>query len=88
MNHPIAIDHLSKNYGAFAAVTDLTLAIEEGSICGLLGPNGAGKSTTFKCVLGLAQPTSGSISIGGKPLSPATSSRSPSCRSVPRSSRL
>jgi ABC-2 type transport system ATP-binding protein len=72
VNYPIAIDHLSKNYGAFAAVTDLTLAIEEGSICGLLGPNGAGKSTTFKCVLGLAQPASGSISIEGKPLSPAT----------------
>jgi len=50
----------------------VTLAIEPGSICGLLGPNGAGKTTTFKCLLGFAKPTSGSVAIEGAPLTPAT----------------
>ncbi|MBD5656738.1 MAG: ABC transporter ATP-binding protein [Candidatus Eremiobacteraeota bacterium] len=68
----IAIRDLTKRYGSFAAVSDLTLEIEEGSICGLLGPNGAGKSTAFKCLLGLARPTNGSIELGGAPLTPAT----------------
>ncbi len=68
----IEIDHLSKRYGAQRAVDDLSLIVPEGSVCGLLGPNGAGKSTTFKCLLGLARPTSGTIRIGGAPLSAAT----------------
>ena len=72
MNNLIAIRGLTKRYGAFEAVSDLTLEIERGSICGLLGPNGAGKSTTFKCLLGLARPTSGTIEIEGQPLSAAT----------------
>jgi ABC-2 type transport system ATP-binding protein len=68
----IEIDHLSKRYGAQCAVDDLSLTVPEGSVCGLLGPNGAGKSTTFKCLLGLARPTTGSIRIGGAPVSAAT----------------
>jgi ABC-2 type transport system ATP-binding protein len=72
VEHSIAIRDLTKRYGDFTAVSGLTLAIEPGSICGLLGPNGAGKSTTFKCLLGLQRPTSGSIEIGGAPLAPAT----------------
>jgi ABC-2 type transport system ATP-binding protein len=63
---------LTKRYGNFTAVSDLTLQVEPGSICGLLGPNGAGKSTTFKCLLGLARPTSGSIAVEDAPVSPAT----------------
>ncbi|MGP6158029.1 MAG: ABC transporter ATP-binding protein [Vulcanimicrobiaceae bacterium] len=66
----IAIDKLTKRYGSHEVVSELTLAVEEGSICGLLGPNGAGKSTTFKCLLGLTRPTSGSVTIAGKPLAP------------------
>ena len=72
MEHSIAIRDLTKRYGDFAAVTNLTLEVEPGSICGLLGPNGAGKSTTFKCLLGLAKPTSGSIAVEGAPVTPAT----------------
>jgi len=68
----IAIDHLTKRYGERLAIDDLTLAVEEGSVCGLLGPNGAGKSTTFKCLLGLARFGIGSITIGGAPVGPAT----------------
>jgi ABC-2 type transport system ATP-binding protein len=73
MNSPyaIAIGDFSKRYGTFEAVSGLTLEVEPGSICGLLGPNGSGKSTTFKCLLGLARPTSGTLAIEGKPLAPA-----------------
>jgi ABC-2 type transport system ATP-binding protein len=68
----IAIDRLTKSYGTQAAVENLTLDVAEGSVCGLLGPNGAGKTTTFKCLLGLAHATSGSILIQGQPVTPAT----------------
>lgn len=68
----IALRGLTKRYGGFVAVDDVTFAIDEGSICGLLGQNGAGKSTTFKCLLGLARPNSGSVEIAGRPVTPAT----------------
>jgi ABC-2 type transport system ATP-binding protein len=68
----IDIQHLIKRYGNFTAVDDISLTIAPGSVCGLLGPNGAGKTSTFKCLLGFAQPTSGSIRIDGRPLEPAT----------------
>jgi ABC-2 type transport system ATP-binding protein len=68
----IAIHNLTKRYGAQTAVDDLSCEVAEGSVYGLLGPNGAGKSTAFKCVLGLARPNAGSITIDGKPLAPAT----------------
>jgi ABC-2 type transport system ATP-binding protein len=66
----IAINDLTKRYGSTAAVENLTIAIPKGSIFGLLGTNGAGKTTTFKCMLGLARPTSGSVEFNGQPLAP------------------
>ncbi len=51
----IALNGLTKRYGSFTAVDDVTLEVPEGSICGLLGPNGAGKTTTFKCMLGVRE---------------------------------
>jgi len=71
----ITIREFTKRFGAFAAVSDLTLEVERGSICGLLGPNGSGKTTTFKCLLGFARPTAGTMLIDGKPLEPATFER-------------
>ena len=68
----ISIDHLRKTYGAYAAVDDVSLAIPAGTVFGLLGPNGAGKTTTFKCMLGLARATSGTVSYDGAPLAPAS----------------
>jgi len=68
----IAIDHLTKRYGSQLAVDDVSLAVPAGSVCGLLGPNGAGKSTTFKCLLGLARSTAGTMTVAGKPVGPAT----------------
>lgn len=66
----ISIERLTKRYGTFAAVDDVNIDIPAGSVFGLLGPNGAGKTTTFKCMLGLAAPTSGAVLYEGKPLTP------------------
>lgn len=71
----IIIEHLTKRYGRFPAVDDVSLDIPAGSVFGLLGPNGAGKTSTFKCMLGLARPSSGSIRFDGKPLEPSTFER-------------
>lgn len=68
----IAIRNLTKRYGAQQAVSDVSLEVGEGSVCGLLGPNGAGKSTTFKCLLGLARPTSGDVAVFGRPVTSET----------------
>jgi ABC-2 type transport system ATP-binding protein len=56
---------LTKRYGSFIAVDQLSLTIRQGEIFGLLGPNGAGKSTTILMMLGLTEPTSGSAKICG-----------------------
>ncbi|WP_459462274.1 ABC transporter ATP-binding protein [Aquirufa sp. A-Brett2-15D] len=62
----IEAQNLSKTYGKQSAVQDLNFRLEEGQIVGFLGPNGAGKSTTLKMLLGLIQPSSGSVQIDGK----------------------
>ncbi len=56
---------LTKRFGAFTALDDCTLSIEEGEVFGLLGPNGAGKSTLIRLLLGFLNPTSGTATIGG-----------------------
>jgi ABC-2 type transport system ATP-binding protein len=71
----IAIEHLTKRYGGFTAVDDVSIAIPSGSVFGLLGPNGAGKTTTFKCLLGLAKATAGIVHFDGRPLTPQTFER-------------
>lgn len=59
----IEINHLTKKYGDFTAVDDLTLSIGKGEVFGLLGPNGAGKSTTILMLMGLTEPTSGTVRV-------------------------
>lgn len=68
----LAIRNFTKRYGSFEAVSNLTLEVEPGSICGLLGPNGSGKTTTFKCLIGLARPTAGTLEVEGAPVHPET----------------
>lgn len=65
----IETHQLCKRYGNIMRVKDLNLEVPEGAIYGFLGPNGAGKSTTLKMILGLAHPTSGSISVFGQTVS-------------------
>lgn len=61
----IVLTDLTKKYGAFTAVDRICLSVAKGEIFGLLGPNGAGKSTTILMMLGLTEPTSGSVSVCG-----------------------
>ncbi len=61
----IEINHLTKKYGNFVAVSDLSLTINTGDIFGFIGPNGAGKTTTISILGGILAPTSGSVSLGG-----------------------
>jgi ABC-2 type transport system ATP-binding protein len=60
---------LTKRYGDTIAVDDLSFRVEPGHITGFLGPNGAGKTTTMRLILGLDRPTSGTVTIHGKPFS-------------------
>ena len=61
----ISVAHLTKQYGSFTAVHDLSFTIEDGHVYGFLGPNGAGKSTTMNMMTGCLSPTEGTISIDG-----------------------
>ncbi|WP_454084531.1 ABC transporter ATP-binding protein [Georgenia sp. Marseille-Q6866] len=59
--------NLTKRYGDKVAVDDLSFTIPSGSVTGFLGPNGAGKSTTMRMIVGLDRPTSGSVTVNGRP---------------------
>jgi ABC-2 type transport system ATP-binding protein len=61
----IAARGLTKRFGAFTAVDDLTLAVEPGTIFAFLGANGSGKSTTIRMLIGLLRPTAGAIELDG-----------------------
>jgi ABC-2 type transport system ATP-binding protein len=61
----LQITHLSKRYASVVAVDDISFAVQRGEIVGLLGPNGAGKTTTISMILGVLEPTSGTILIEG-----------------------
>ena len=66
-NQPvIQVKNLSKKFGSFEAVKDVSFTVNKGDVFGFLGPNGAGKSTTIRCLLSLIKPDSGSIEIFGK----------------------
>lgn len=61
----VAVSHLTKRFGNFTAVNNISFTVREGEIVGLLGPNGAGKTTTIFMLLDLTTPTSGDIRIFG-----------------------
>ncbi len=61
----IEVKNVTKKYGDFIAVEDISFSIKKGEIIGLLGPNGAGKSTTMNMMTGFIEPTEGEIIIGG-----------------------
>ena len=58
---------LTKDYGDKRAVDSLSFRVEPGIVTGFLGPNGSGKSTTMRLILGLDAPTSGDVTVNGKP---------------------
>src|SRR5687768_17113532 len=61
----IIVEGLTKTYGAFTAVDDVSFVARPGRVTGFLGPNGAGKTTTMRVMVGLTNATSGSVTIGG-----------------------
>jgi ABC-2 type transport system ATP-binding protein len=65
----IEIAGLTKLYGDFAAVRDLSFTVRPGDVLGLVGPNGAGKTTTLRSIAGIIPPTSGRVAIAGRDLS-------------------
>lgn len=67
MDAALQLEGVTKRYGAFTAVDDLSFSARRGKILGFLGPNGAGKTSTLRMVLGLAGPTAGRIDVLGAP---------------------
>jgi ABC-type multidrug transport system ATPase subunit len=61
----IEVRHLSKSFGPFTAVNDVSFTVAAGETFALLGPNGSGKTTTLKCLVGLTLPSAGEITING-----------------------
>ena len=61
----ITVSRLTRRFGDFVAVDDLTFDVQQGEIFGFLGSNGAGKSTTIRMLCGLLAPTSGTATVGG-----------------------
>jgi len=68
----LALENVTKSYGATAALDNISLEISAGKIVGLLGPNGSGKTTLIKLINGLLQPNKGRVLINGQDPSPAT----------------
>ncbi|MEP7369230.1 MAG: ABC transporter ATP-binding protein, partial [Dermatophilaceae bacterium] len=66
MGTRIEVRDLTKRFGGFTAVDNLSFSVEPGRITGFLGPNGAGKTTTLRMLLGLVRPSSGIATIGGQ----------------------
>ena len=62
----LKVEHVTKYYGDFCAVDDLSFEVKPGEIFGLLGVNGAGKTTTFRMIIGLIEASKGTITLNGK----------------------
>src|SRR5438093_12459799 len=61
----IAVENVSKSFGDFVALEDVSLAVPDGSLTALLGPSGSGKSTLLRVIAGLEQPDAGTVRISG-----------------------
>ena len=64
----LKVEHITKYYDQNKAVDDLSFEVPDGKIFGLLGVNGAGKTTTFRMIIGLLEPTSGKVTLNGRPI--------------------
>jgi len=64
----LSIRGVSKSFGALQALKDVSFEVKQGQIHGVIGPNGSGKTTLFNCISGHLRPESGTILLGGEPL--------------------
>jgi ABC-2 type transport system ATP-binding protein len=71
----VSIDRITKSFGEFTAVRDLSLAVYPGRVFGLLGPNGAGKTTTIRMIVNITAPDSGRIEVFGRQINPELQDR-------------
>jgi ABC-2 type transport system ATP-binding protein len=71
----LKLERVTKRFGDFVAVSELSLNVRAGRIYGLLGPNGAGKTTTIRMIVGITAPDEGTIELFGQPVSPETQNR-------------
>src|SRR5215471_8882733 len=71
----LILDDVSKSFGDFKAVSNLSLSVKPGRVFGLIGPNGAGKTTTIRMIVNITVPDSGRIQLQGKPMSTALQDR-------------
>ena len=71
----VKVDRVSKNFGEFTAVDELSLTVRSGRIFGLLGPNGAGKTTTIRMIVNITAPDSGTIDLFGRKIDPKLQDR-------------
>ncbi|MBN1967141.1 MAG: ATP-binding cassette domain-containing protein [Anaerolineae bacterium] len=74
-DHAIVVQNVTKRYGNFTAVDDLSFEVRRGEIFSMLGPNGAGKTTTIRMILDILKPDSGAIAVLGGPISDQTKDR-------------
>jgi ABC-2 type transport system ATP-binding protein len=71
----LILDHVSKSFGDFTAVSDLSLQVKPGRVFGLIGPNGAGKTTTIRMIVNITAPDTGTIRLFGQPMTTALQDR-------------
>lgn len=71
----LVLDHVTKQFGDFTAVSDLSLQVRPGRVFGLIGPNGAGKTTTIRMIVNITVPDSGRVELFGQPMSTALQDR-------------
>ena len=64
----LELKNITKRFGSFTALDDLSMTVPKGAVYGLVGPNGAGKSTAIRCALGVYRPDSGCVTLEGAPV--------------------
>lgn len=64
----LKVDHVTVRFGGLTAVDDVSFEVHDGDLIGLIGPNGAGKTTLMRSIIGVVQPTEGSVSLAGESL--------------------
>jgi ABC-2 type transport system ATP-binding protein len=71
----LILEHVSKSFGDFKAVSDLSIQVKPGRVFGLIGPNGAGKTTTIRMIVNITVPDTGTIKLFGQPMATALQDR-------------
>src|SRR5947209_5028618 len=74
-NPTLVLEHVTKRFGSFTAVSDLSLQVRPGRVFGLIGPNGAGKTTTIRMIVNITIPDAGRIKLFGQPMTTALQDR-------------